>query len=219
MKLPAQQKGVLVVDVIPNSPADKAGLQGSEETQTLDGLPVRVGGDVITQINGQPLSGIDDLIAYLASSTSVGQDVKLTVLRGGAEKIIDVNLAARPSADVRSQQQASQGISLGILGMDMSADIAAEMNLPADQTGVLIVEVQPGSLADQIGLRGSDQPVTLQGESLMVGGDVITAVNQQVVRTTQELKAMLADLQTGSALNLTILRDGAQIQISLNSGG
>ena len=221
MKLPAQQKGVLVVDVIPNSPADNAGLQGSQDTQTLDGQPVRIGGDVITQINGQSLTGIDDLIAYLASSTTVGQDVKLTVLRGGSEKTIDVTLAARPSAEVRSQsqQQASQGITLGIMGMDMNAAIAAEMNLPENQAGVLVVEVQPGGLADQLGLRGSDQSVTIQGESLVIGGDVITAVNGQVVETTQELRAALAEVQTGTTLSLTIVRDGAQMDISLDSGG
>ena len=221
MKLPAQQKGVLVVDVIPNSPADKAGLVGSEETQTLDGQPVRIGGDVITQINGQPLTGIDDLIAYLASSTTVGQNVKLTVLRGGTEKEIDVTLAARPSAEVRSQTQSqvNQGVSLGIMGMDMNADIAAEMNLPKNQEGVLVVDVKPGSLADEMGLRGSDQSATIQGETLMVGGDVITAVNGQVVTTTQELRTALADLQTGTMLSLTIVRDGSQMNIDLNLGG
>ena len=98
MNLPADQRGALVIDVTPNSPADKAGLHGSTTPVTISGSQARVGGDVITAIDGQPIKAFDDLVAYLASSTQVGQTVTLTILRNGAEQSVKVTLLARPSS-------------------------------------------------------------------------------------------------------------------------
>jgi len=86
MNLKTGQRGALVIDVTPDSPADKAGLRGSDRPLTIDGEEVRVGGDVITAIDGQPINDIEDVIAYLASSTQVGQKITATVLRNGKEK-------------------------------------------------------------------------------------------------------------------------------------
>ena len=85
MKLTPTQRGVLVATVTPNSPASKAGLQPSNSTATINGQDVPVGGDVITAINGQPTNTIEDLIAYLAANTEVGQKVEMTILRNGKQ--------------------------------------------------------------------------------------------------------------------------------------
>jgi serine protease Do len=97
MNLKADQRGALVIDVTPNSPADKAGLQGSNNQVTIDGSQARVGGDVIIAINGQPVKTFDDLVAYLATSTQVGQSVTLTILRNGTQQTVSVTLLARPT--------------------------------------------------------------------------------------------------------------------------
>jgi 2-alkenal reductase len=96
MDLPESQRGVLVIEVTPNSPADQAGLQSSGETVTLNGQQAPVGGDVITAINGVEVRSMDDLISFLASQASVGEQVSLSILRGGAEQSVEVTLAARP---------------------------------------------------------------------------------------------------------------------------
>jgi serine protease Do len=98
MNLKADQRGALVIDVTPNSPADKAGLRGSTTPATINGSQVRVGGDVIIAIDGQPVKTFDDLVAYLASSTQVNQTVTLTILRNGSEQSVKVTLAARPTS-------------------------------------------------------------------------------------------------------------------------
>lgn len=95
MGLSPDQRGALVIDVTPNSPADKAGLRGSDRQITLDGSPARVGGDVITAIDGNPVQKFEDLASYLATSTSVGQKVTLTILRNGREQTLEVTLGAR----------------------------------------------------------------------------------------------------------------------------
>jgi S1-C subfamily serine protease len=96
MGLPQEQRGALIIDITPNSPADKASLHGSDKQITIDGEQVRIGGDIITAINGQPIKTFDDVITYLARSTEIGQSVTLDVLSGGKTTQVTVKLAARP---------------------------------------------------------------------------------------------------------------------------
>ncbi len=97
MKLNADQQGALVESVTSGGPADKAGLQGSNNTVTINGNQTDIGGDVITAINGQAIKSMDDLIAYLEDNTSVGQKVSLSILRNGKQMTIQVTLGVRPS--------------------------------------------------------------------------------------------------------------------------
>lgn len=96
MGLPPDQRGALVIEVTTNSPADRAGLQGAEETVTIDGAEAQIGGDVIVAIDDQPVTGMDDLIVYLVKETRPGQEVTLTLLRNGEERRIAVKLGKRP---------------------------------------------------------------------------------------------------------------------------
>ena len=222
MNLDASQRGALVEEIMPNSPAEKAGLQGSNNQVTIQGQTATVGGDVITAIDNQPVVQMDDLIAYLADSTKVGQTVTLTILRNGKQQTMDVTLAARPSTNANSsatsQSGSTQGITLGILGTTVDSSIANAMNLPNGQQGVLVTQVQSGSLADTAGLRAGNQSVTINGQQVEVGGDIITAVNDQPVASIQELKAALAQLSSNQSLSLTILRNGTQLQITIQPG-
>jgi 2-alkenal reductase len=93
------------------------------------------------------------------------------------------------------------------------------MNLSGDQQGVLIEQVQQGSPADQAGLRGSFKPVTVDGQEMLVGGDVITAVDGQAITAMNDLSAALAQTQPGQTVTLTILRDGQEQQVQVTLGG
>jgi 2-alkenal reductase len=96
-------KGAYIAQVINNGPSDKAGLRGAGRTENVDGREVEVGGDIITAINGQPVNTFDDLLIYIALSTQPGQDVQLTVLRGGETQEITVKLEERPE-NLQEQQ-------------------------------------------------------------------------------------------------------------------
>lgn len=96
MDLNENQRGVLVVTVVANSPADKAGLRGSETTTTIDGLDTPIGGDVITQIDDINVEEFDDLLTYIVNDTKVGQTVTLQVLRDNEPLEISVKLKTRP---------------------------------------------------------------------------------------------------------------------------
>ena len=222
MNLDASQRGALVEEVMPNSPAEKAGLQGSTKQVTIQGQNAVVGGDVIIAIDNQPVLQMDDLIAYLANSTKVGQTVTLTILRNGKKQTVDVTLEARPSSNASStttaQSGSTQGITLGILGTTVDSSIANAMNLPNGVQGVLVTQVESGSLADTAGLRGGNTSVTLNGQQVEVGGDIITAVNNQPVTSIQDLKSALSQLSSNQSLSLTILRNGTQLQITMQPG-
>jgi S1-C subfamily serine protease len=218
MKLEANQRGVLVVDVTPNSPADKAGLQGSDRQIEIEGEQVRVGGDVIVGIDGQLVRDFEDLVAYLARSTEVGQTVTLTMLRGGKEKTVEVTLAARPQQQVQ-QSQPEQGTEggawLGIQGLTVTPEIAQAMDLDSEQQGVLVEQVVQGSPADKAGLRGSYKSLTVNGQTLFVGGDVIVAADAQPVAGMEDLLGFMQQAQPGQEVTLTLLRDGRQVKVTV----
>jgi serine protease Do len=216
MGLAADQRGALVITVTPDSPADKAGLRGSDSQAEIEGQQVPVGGDVIVAVDGQPVKKFDDLITYLARSTEVGQTIELTVLRGGQEETVSLTLEARPESQAQSGQAQSQtggGAYLGIVGLTLTSDIAQAMDLSANQEGVLVEEVQQGSPADEAGLQGSFQSVTINGQQLSVGGDVIVAMDGQGIASFEDLSAFLQQAEPGQEVALTLLRDGNQVEV------
>lgn len=220
MDMDASQRGILVVAVNDGGPADKAGLKGSSQVVTIDGQETKVGGDIITAINDQPLTAMDDLISYLGSSTSVGDTVTLTVIRGGKTETVEATLIARPtSVDTTTASQAGKQSTasawLGVSVQSMNSAIAEAMNLPSDQKGVLVVDVEAGSPADQAGIIGGDTPAIVNSKRVMVGGDIILAVGEQQVNSTATLKQALAKLNVGDDVTLTILRDGEQQEVSI----
>ncbi|MEM0481750.1 MAG: trypsin-like peptidase domain-containing protein [Nitrososphaerota archaeon] len=89
-------KGLLVESVVPNGPADRAGIRGGSRTLVVAGREYRVGGDVIVAINGSPITSMDDLLTYMVEKTSPGDTVLLTILRGGETLNIAVVLGKRP---------------------------------------------------------------------------------------------------------------------------
>jgi len=215
MKLNATQRGTLVEEVTAGGPADKAGLKGSDQQTMIDGQNVPIGGDVITAIDGSPIKTMDDLIAYLADHTDINQKVTLTVIRAGKEISIDVTLQARP-AQIQTAQtlnttpNTSAPVWLGIAGEPLTPEINKEINLSSNQAGILVEQVQSGSPADQAGLQGSFKPVLINGQRVLIGGDVITAIDGTAVTNFNDLQAYLQNTKPGQQVKLSILRDGKE---------
>jgi S1-C subfamily serine protease len=95
MNLPIE-KGAYITDVLPDGPADKAGMHGATDEKTYKERIIPLGGDIITAIDGTPINSFDDLLIYVAVNTSPGQQVKLTVFRDGKSQEMDLTLEARP---------------------------------------------------------------------------------------------------------------------------
>ncbi len=97
MQLPSTQ-GALVITVLPDSPAEAAGLHGGDRNILVLGNPVAIGGDVITAINGNQVRVFDDILTYLARSGEVGQTVDLTIIRDGKTITVPLTLGQRPES-------------------------------------------------------------------------------------------------------------------------
>lgn len=223
MELENTQRGILVIEVAKDGPADKAGLLGSSKNTSIEGISTVIGGDVIIAIDNQKLSTIEDLISFLSSRTEVGQNVRLTLLRDGSEKIIEVELAARPGreehntdmANLPSQDTLSSTAWLGVAATAMTPEIASQMDLPKDQKGILLQAVVKASPADEAGLIGSYKPVIINSKRVLIGGDIITEIDGQVINTVAALQHAIADKKPGDQIQLTYLRDGETESISI----
>ncbi len=90
-------RGVLIQEVVPDGPAAQAGLRGGTREVEVRGVRILVGGDIMTAIDGHPVSSFDELVSYLVNRTEVGQTVTLTILRDGQERQVRVTLGERPS--------------------------------------------------------------------------------------------------------------------------
>lgn len=86
--------GAYITQVVPGSPADKAGLRGGDQPTSIQGL--EAGGDLIVAIDGREVKRFDDLLRYLLNNKSPGDTVILTVLRGDQKVDISVTLGKRP---------------------------------------------------------------------------------------------------------------------------
>jgi len=105
---PVDAKGVYVFAAAQGGPAARAGLKGgTQDTSVLLGVDntgatyLQSGGDLITAVNGQPLTKMDDLLMYLEEKTSPGQTVQLSVTHSnGQQATLSVRLSARPAQTI-----------------------------------------------------------------------------------------------------------------------
>lgn len=91
--------GFLVVSVVDDSPASKAGLRGSNNTVELDGMTYQVGGDIILSVDGLDVRKIDDILIHLQRAKSVGDEMILEVLRDGRTTNFAITLEQRPGGN------------------------------------------------------------------------------------------------------------------------
>jgi len=92
-----EARGFLIVNVVENSPAAKAGLHGSTETKEVDGINYPVGGDVILSVDGKKVRKIDDILIHLQREKSVGDKINLEILREGRTTNFVLILEERPN--------------------------------------------------------------------------------------------------------------------------
>ncbi|MBT5201382.1 MAG: trypsin-like serine protease [Thaumarchaeota archaeon] len=89
--------GFLVVTVVEDSPASKAGLIGSEKTIQVEGVSYPIGGDIILSVDGMEVRKIDDILIHLQRAKSVGDEMILEILRDGRTTNISIILQERPN--------------------------------------------------------------------------------------------------------------------------
>ncbi len=165
-----EEKGALVADVFPDTPALEAGIKR---------------GDVIIKFDGKEVMDSHDLPTMVAA-TPVGEKVKLTLVRDGKKKKITVKIGELPSDETLAQKSGStDDDKWGLMLKDLDPTTAHRLGV--DDKGVLVANVQPGSPADQAGLRR---------------GDVIVEINQKKVDTIKEAKKQIHKAEDDALLLL-----------------
>jgi len=91
--------GFLIVTVVENSPASKAGLIGSEKTIEVQGVNYPMGGDIILSVDGIDVRKIDDILIHLQRAKSVGDEMVLEILRDNRTTNITIVLQERPNGN------------------------------------------------------------------------------------------------------------------------
>ncbi len=107
---------------------------------------------------------------------------------------------------------------LGLNGYDITPERAAALNLPVDQ-GILVAQLFRNGPASQAGVRGAQQEVVVGNRRFLIGGDIITAVNDQPINSWNNLTEYL-ELNTavGETVTLAIIRDNQPLQVELVLG-
>jgi S1-C subfamily serine protease len=106
---------------------------------------------------------------------------------------------------------------LGLTTIPISPELADEIGLPADY-GLLIVQVAPGGSADQAGLHGGDQRAYLGNSLIMLGGDLIVAIDGEKVQDEDDLAQVMNNHRAGDTVKITIYRGKKKMDVSVPLG-
>lgn len=91
-------KGAMVMTIVKDSPAHKAGLQGSSQTAEFEGNDYTIGGDIIVSIDDSEVRKTEDILTYLQREKNVGDSIILEILRDGKLINVQITLEARPAS-------------------------------------------------------------------------------------------------------------------------
>ncbi len=182
--------GALVEDVSAGGPADKAGIKN---------------GDVIRKLNGQEIEDSGQFTA-LITSTSPGSEVTLDILRDGQPMTLKVTLGERPSnlSARGGGGMVQEGTLRGMSVQNLTPALRDQLGLPANATGVVIVELDPNSPAAHFGLQE---------------GDVIEGINRKPVRNVTDFNQLAAGAKGQVLLRVNRQGSGAYVVISPNDDG
>ncbi len=182
----ARDFGVIVSDVWPGGPAEKGGLQMS---------------DILLSVDGQPVENLPS-VNYFFRLRDSPDPVQIVVLRGTREHLVKIAAVEEKSqfdsVSALADPQKNLVPELGILGVEIDANIAAAATGLRDPYGIIVVARGPGASAD----------VPLQAR------DVIRSVNNRQVQTLAKLRELLQELKPGTPATLQVQREGHLMYVS-----
>jgi serine protease Do len=134
------QKGVLVTQVFPGDPADKAGIK------------LR---DIITAVDGKAVTTGRELSAAVAA-LPVGKEAEVRLVREGRELTVKVQIAERKDTEAEAKSAPVESEDLGLRAAELNAEMASRLGVDPSEKGVVVVGIKPGGKADQAGFRQGD---------------------------------------------------------------
>lgn len=153
-----EKKGVLVAQVFEGDPADKAGIKVN---------------DIITEVDGKSVNSSRELTATIAA-IPVGKNIPIKILRDGKTETVNVKIAKRDDSELVAKREPESNGELGIQIAEITPETARQFGHSETEKGVLVIGVEPGSKADEAGVRQ---------------GDLVKEINRIPVNSVSQLRA------------------------------
>jgi serine protease Do len=188
--------GIRAQDVTPQLASSLGIIRGGEMavvTEVTEGSPAAEAGiktsDIVVEFNGKPVPKSHDFPTVIAD-TPPGQKVTLKILREKKEQTVAVKIGELPDESDASQQIEAKDAEIGVRVQRITPEGARRLGLSSTK-GVIVVEVQPGSPADQVGLEPAD---------------VIREVNQRPVNNVKDFERAVRQARRGDRILLLVQR-------------
>ena len=183
-------KGVLINEVMPESPAAKAGIKP---------------GDILLEFDGRSMDGTGDL-QRAVGFFSPDRTAKVKILRDQAEKLVEVKVGQAPDERQAAQQQRpGGGRARSMLGLEVrpvTPEIARQLNLRSTD-GVIVYRVEDGTAAAEAGVQR---------------GDVVKQLNGQIIRTMADFERLTRDMKEGDPLTVLLQRGAMSLYVAFRVG-
>lgn len=185
-----ETKGVLVSDVMDDSPAKKAGFERA---------------DVIVEFDGKPMDSPTHLRNDVAQ-TPLGKKVSIKLIRDKKPKVLDVTIVEQPKSMTQtgSEENGESAQPTGVLSdlevHELTEELAGRYGMKSSERGVVVTRVKPGSTAEEIGVRE---------------GDLILEVNRKAVTSLKTYERLRAGLSKDQAVLLLVKRQGRSLYLTL----
>jgi serine protease Do len=186
----ADTKGVLVSDVMDDSPAKKAGFERA---------------DVITEYDGKAMDSPTHLRNAVAQ-TPIGKKVTVKLIRDKKPKQLEITIVeqpksfGQPSSEENGETTAPTGVLSDLDVRELTEELAARYGLKTTERGVIIVRIKPGSRAEEMGVRE---------------GDIILEVNRKGISSLKSYERAVSGLGKDQAVLLLLKRKGQAIYLTL----
>ena len=175
-------KGALITDVTPGGPADNAGIKS---------------GDIIIKFNGKKIEKMRDL-PRIVSATAVGTSVEVKIVREGEKKIFNVTI--KELEEGKKLVAGKMVPSFGIQVAELTPESAPQWGYSPSERGVIISQIEPGSLADEAGLKT---------------GDVIKEINRKPIKSIQDYRDSLKNTSTKKGILFFVNRNDNSLYVAV----
>lgn len=179
------------------------GINIDEAIQTDAAINPGNSGGPLLNSHGEVI-GINTMIASnVGQNAGIGFAIPINTAKAVLNDLITLGRVRRPV--------------LGVVTLAIGPDIADQLGLPADY-GLLVQRVLPGGAAEHAGLKGGTERAYLGNEPIMVGGDLIVAIDGQDIQDQQQLAQVMNNHRAGDAVRVTIYRGKRRIDVNLTLG-
>ena len=179
------------------------GMMIDEAIQTDAAINPGNSGGPLLNWHGEVI-GINTMIASnVGQSAGIGFAIPINTAKAVLNDLVTLGRVRRPA--------------LGVRTMEIGPELASQMGLAADY-GLLIIQVIPGGSADRAGLRGGSERAYLGNIPIMLGGDLIVAIDGQDVQDQQGLSQLMNSHRAGDTVRVTIYRGKRKMDVNVTLG-